>query len=174
MSGAAGGASAGEPGREAPGTDSPRVFFPPPLVYLAALGIAYWVDRRALPMPLSLGERSGWRAPAGGLLVGLGLVLDLLALERFRRSATSALPFRPASAFVALGPYRWTRNPMYLGMTLLFAGFGLLLDSAWVVLAALVAALAIDRWVIPREERYLARRFGASYLDYASRVRRWL
>lgn len=156
--------------------DGPGVWFPPPFVYLLAFLVFYWVDRALLPV--GLGRLSGGDGRvatiAGGCVLGLGLALDAWSLGRFWRAGTSALPFRPASRFVAVGPYRFTRNPMYLGITLGVIGLGFLLDSAWVLLAAFVGAAAIHAFVIPREERYLERRFGTSYLDYKQRVRRWL
>jgi protein-S-isoprenylcysteine O-methyltransferase Ste14 len=156
------------------GSDSPRILFPPPLVYLAAFGLAMAADRLAPwrfvggPAALDLARWGGW------LLVAGGVTLDLVSLVLFIRRKTSALPFRPAARFVASGPYRFTRNPMYLGMSSTLAGVGLLLGRPWVLVAALAASLAIDRWVIRREERYLERTFGAEYRDYCAAVRRWI
>ncbi|MCM2270031.1 MAG: isoprenylcysteine carboxylmethyltransferase family protein [Thermoanaerobaculia bacterium] len=162
--------------RPAERSDGPGVWFPPPLVYLLAFGLFYGIHRAVLPIGLGriFGGDGRVAAIAGACVVGLGLALDAWSLGRFWRAGTSALPFRPASSFVAVGPYRFTRNPMYLGITLVVIGLGFLLDSAWVLLAAFVGAAMIHAFVIPREERYLERRFGASYLDYTRRVRRWL
>lgn len=161
-------------GTRADAVDSPRILVPPPLVYLTAFALAMAADRWA---PWRLADIGGPLAVlrwSGALLLAVGLSLDLVALALFIRSRTSALPFRPATQFVARGPYRFTRNPMYLGMSTTLAGVGLLLARGWVVVAALVASLAIDRWVIRREERYLDRRFGADYRAYCAAVRRWL
>lgn len=158
--------------RSAERTDGPGVRFPPPFVYAGLAGLAWWLDGR---WPL--------RPPAaaqplldhlGLMLVVAGTLLEAASLLLFLAHRTSALPFRPAAAFVAVGPYRFTRNPMYLGMTALVAGLGLLVERLGVTLAAFAAAWTIGRFVISREERYLERRFGASYLDYKRRVRRWL
>lgn len=156
--------------------DGPGVWFPPPLVYLLAFALFYWIHRALLPVGLGrlFGGDGRIATIAGGCLIAAGLALDAWSLGRFWRAGTSALPFRPAARFVAVGPYRFTRNPMYLGITVAVSGLGVLLDSAWVVLAAFVGAAAIHAFVIPREERYLERRFGASYLDYKRRVRRWI
>jgi len=152
--------------------DGPGVWFPPPFVYAACAALAWWLDRRwPLRPPESL---HGALDTLGALLVATGLALDLSSLALFWLERTSALPFRPATSFVARGAYRFTRNPMYLGMTLLVAGLGLLLERLGLVPAALAAALVIDRFVIPREERHLETRFGESYRDYKRRVRRWL
>ncbi len=156
------------------GDDSPGIKVLPPLIYIGAFGLGGLVDRLH-PWPVTASwsrqELFFW---VGVLVCGLGVALDLWSLGLFARSQTSALPFRPASAIVARGPYRFTRNPMYLGMTLNLAGVGLLLGRTWIVLSALLATAIMDRYAIPREERYLERRFGAEYLDYKRRVRRWL
>lgn len=156
------------------GDDSPGIKVLPPLIFIGAFGLGGLADRFH-PWPVAASwsnqELFFW---AGALVCGLGVGLDLWSLGLFARSRTSAIPFRPASAFVARGPYRFTRNPMYLGMTLNLAGVGLLLGRTWIALSALLAAAIIDRYAIPREERYLERRFGTEYLDYKRRVRRWL
>jgi len=156
-----------------PAHDSPGVLFPPPLLYVLLVAAGWAIDRRA---PWRLPEIEGVITPAellGAILLAVGLTLDLLSLAQFLRSRTNALPFRPASAFVVGWPYGWTRNPMYLGMTSVTLGVALLTGRLWWLVSAAVAALAIDRFVIPREEAYLERRFGAAYLDYKRRVRRW-
>lgn len=156
------------------GEDSPRIRLLPPLVYLASFGVGGGLDR-LWPWPLATAQATieALRWP-GMALISIGVALDLWSIGLFGRAGTSALPFRPASTLVGAGPYRWTRNPMYLGMTLTLLGFGLLLGRTWIALSAFLAALVIDRYAIAREERYLERAFGASYLDYKRRVRRWL
>jgi protein-S-isoprenylcysteine O-methyltransferase Ste14 len=153
-------------------TDGPGVRFPPPFVYAGLAGLAWWLDGR-WPLRPPAAAQPTLDSLGLALVIG-GSLLDAASLLLFLAHRTSALPFRPASAFVAVGPYRFTRNPMYLGMTALVAGLGLLVERLGVTLAAFVAAWVIARFVIPREERYLERRFGASYLDYKRRVRRWL
>ncbi|MCB1008385.1 MAG: isoprenylcysteine carboxylmethyltransferase family protein [Acidobacteria bacterium] len=162
-----------EPAGPAVAADSPRVWVPPPLIYGGCVAFAWWLGPRFGASFSAFVPTTAARA-AGALLLAAGLVFDLWALGLFVRSRTSALPFRPARAIVAEGPYRWTRNPMYLGMTLSVLGAGLLLDRVPVAVAALVAAAIVDRWVIPREERYLESRFGDRYLELKRRVRRWL
>jgi protein-S-isoprenylcysteine O-methyltransferase Ste14 len=156
------------------GPDSPNIRLLPPLVFAAAFGLGAAADRLA-PWPIEA-------APAalaavrrtGVVMAAAGIALDVWSVALFRRAGTSPLPYRPASVFVARGPYRFSRNPMYLGMTLLLAGLGLWLASAWIALSALAGAAVIHLYAIPREERYLERAFGESYLDYRRRVRRWL
>lgn len=154
--------------------DSPGVLVLPPLVYLGAFGLGGLTDR-IWPWTLA----ANWRTQdlifwVGVALLTLGSSLELWSLGLFSYVRTSAIPFRPANAFVARGPYRLTRNPMYLGMTCTLAGVGMMLGRGWIALSAFLAALVIDRYAIRREEAYLERRFGGEYLDYKRRVRRWL
>lgn len=146
--------------------DNPRVIVPPPVMVAALVGIGLLIDG---------GPRAGALVLLGAALLGaVGLGLIVTALGLFFRSRTRPEPWRPASVLVARGPYRYTRNPMYLGLT--FIGFAIALAFTSVAAAVLtiLAALIIDRAVIVREEAYLERRFGADYLRYRERVRRWL
>lgn len=154
--------------------DSPGVLFPPPFLYVLLVAAGWAADRR---LPWRVPATEGVLSPAellGLLLLAGGLVLDVASLVQFLRSRTNALPFRPASAFVARWPYVWTRNPMYLGMTAVTAGLALVTGRLWWLASAILAWGVIDRFVVPREEAYLERRFGAGYLDYKRRVRRWI
>ena len=96
------------------------------------------------------------------------------ALRLFSRSRTRPEPWRPTTAVIVTGVYRFTRNPMYLGMVLAYAGVAVLLDSLPALLLLPVAVATIHQGVILREERYLAAKFGETYLAYQARVRRWL
>ncbi|HSM14911.1 MAG TPA: isoprenylcysteine carboxylmethyltransferase family protein [Thermoanaerobaculia bacterium] len=141
---------------------------------IGCFGLGGLLDRLQ-PWPLLASFEGIDAARSVGLaLLALGVALDVWSLGLFRRAGTSALPFLPASARVESGPYRFTRNPMYLGMTLSLAGVGLALNRGWILLAAPLAAAILDRYAIAREERYLERRFGDAYRDYKRRVRRWL
>jgi protein-S-isoprenylcysteine O-methyltransferase Ste14 len=154
--------------------DSPRILVPPPLIYVSLAAAGFALDL-TLPWRLAGGGAPGRALEiAGAIVLGAGIALDLASLALFLRARTSPIPFRPASTIVAAGPYRFTRNPMYLGMALTVAGLGLLTDVGWLLASALAAALIVDRAVIPREEAYLERRFGAAYDEYRRRVRRWL
>jgi protein-S-isoprenylcysteine O-methyltransferase Ste14 len=101
-------------------------------------------------------------------------VLAIWGILTFRRHHTAIIPHKPASTIVTDGPYRFTRNPMYVGLALQFAGVSLLLDSWWAIALLPVVVAIIDRSVIAREERYLASAFGADYGAYRLRVRRWI
>ena len=113
----------------------------------------------------------GWLGVAL-IVIGAGHMFTSLAL--FARSRTTIIPHHRSSAFVTRGAYRWTRNPMYVGMTLICLGIAALTGSVWAVLFLPLSVIAIDRGVIRMEEQQLEETFGAAYSAYKSRVRRWL
>ena len=154
-------------GERAP--DSAGVPLPPPLIYLASYGAALAADMLApLPPPGS------WASFPGAVLIAAGILPLGWALLRFARAHVNPLPTRPVETLVLAGPYRYTRNPMYLGMLLLYLGTALLTRLSWAVVFAPVVILLVNRIVIAREEAYLTRRFGSEYAAYRSRVRRWI
>jgi protein-S-isoprenylcysteine O-methyltransferase Ste14 len=146
------------------------VHVPPPLVYAVPLAAAWAVDR-LLPWRM---PGSGWRKGVGVALLVTGQAIAASGAVAFRRHHTSVIPGRPASAIVTTGPYMYTRNPMYLGMTVAYLGGSLLLGTWWapVVLPGVVAF--VDRNVIRREEAYLRNRFGEEYEAFSAHTRRWV
>lgn len=140
----------------------------PPLVYLAAiaLGVAF-----QLAMPLAFFP--AFNVPVGAVLVAIAVALFLFSVGKFRAAGTAVPANKPTTAIVRTGPYRFSRNPIYLAFSLLHLGIAIWVDSAW-ILATLVAALVLMHIVIGREERYLERKFGDEYLAYKASVRRWL
>jgi protein-S-isoprenylcysteine O-methyltransferase Ste14 len=123
------------------------------------------------PLP-ALGSPTRWLA--GGALIVPALLFGIASLATMRRAGTSPNPHVASAAMVDAGPYRLTRNPMYVSMILIFAGVACLFRATWVLVLMPLAALAVDRWVIVPEERYLTERFGDSYAAYRARVRRWI
>ena len=151
-------------------SDKPNVVALPPLIYLAAL-VGAFVMNALLPLRLPVGTLVRW-AGVGLMVAAVGLAIS--ARRAFTRAGTNVNPMQPATAIVASGPYRWTRNPMYAGMTALLVGFSLATRMAW-ALILLAPVLAIMHWgVVLREERYLTRKFGAEYEAYRAQVRRYL
>jgi protein-S-isoprenylcysteine O-methyltransferase Ste14 len=143
---------------------------PPPVLFLAALclGLAVQYFRpRALLAHVAIGYATG------GALIVLGLAVSTWVVLHFRRAGTPVSPLRPSRQLVVSGPYRFSRNPDYIGQALLYTGTALVLNSVWVFLAQLPALLLIRYAVIAREERYLKARFGAEYVRYCQCVRRW-
>jgi protein-S-isoprenylcysteine O-methyltransferase Ste14 len=150
--------------------DKPGVVAPPPLIALAAIAIGFAIE--AL-WPVALPARDT-RLFGGIALFALGFALFAWAFASFRRAGTSVETRRPSTAVVAAGPYRLTRNPIYLGMMLGIVGVGIAAGSVWVVAMALPFLVVIDYGVIAREERYLEGKFGPSYREYRARVKRWI
>lgn len=122
-----------------------------------------WPLAFGAPMPLV-----GW------LMIGAGAGIAGTALLTFLRERTAILPHRPATKIVAIGPYRYTRNPMYIGLSLAYCGISLLANQVWPLL--LLPGVLATLWVavIRREELYLAEAFGAEYEEYRRQVRRWI
>jgi protein-S-isoprenylcysteine O-methyltransferase Ste14 len=152
--------------------DTPGVIAPPPLIFLSFLlaGIAadpfLFGTSTALPEALRYGLGAAMALAAAVFLIG--------ALGGFRVARTRAEPWKPTTAIVTGGVYRFTRNPMYVGMALAYAGAALALDSPSALLLFAPALLVIRHGVVLREERYLEAKFGGEYLRYKARVRRWL
>jgi protein-S-isoprenylcysteine O-methyltransferase Ste14 len=150
--------------------ESPGVVVPPPLIVAMTLLSGLWFDGRlerwpTTPTVLVVG---------GAAVITAGLVLIGVALGLFRRAGTRPEPWQASSELVQAGVYRFTRNPMYLGMIAVYSGVALVLLSPTAGLLFLPLCLVLDRLVIAREEAYLSRRFGPSYDAYRKRVRRWL
>ena len=110
----------------------------------------------------------------GGLLLALGLGLDLAAAITMWRRRANILPHRPATALVTSGPFAWSRNPIYLGNTTALCGAGLAFANPWLIGTGLIAAVAVNRLAIVREEAHLARLFGGDWEAYCRRTPRWL
>ena len=108
------------------------------------------------------------------LFIGLGFTIIALSCREFARARTSIRPDRGANALIRTGPFRWSRNPLYLAVSLLIVGIGVWVNSLWVLLMLLPLVLVMSRAVIAREERYLEHKFGQVYVDYKQSVRRWL
>lgn len=142
----------------------------PPLVYVTSLVAGALIQ---LVKPLLFLSRT-LAVPLGSSLVVVAIVLFSYSVAKFRAAGTPVPARKATTAIVRTGPYGFSRNPIYLAFSLLQLGIAIWVNSVW-LLATLVAAIALIHYVvIPREEQYLERRFGAEYLDYKSSVRRWL
>jgi protein-S-isoprenylcysteine O-methyltransferase Ste14 len=150
--------------------DNPGIKVPPPLIYLLPLLLGLILDRRAhIPfLP------SGVRRIIGWPLVGGGVSLMSWFIFTMRRADTPIDPREPVSNLATDGPFRYTRNPAYLGLAMIYAGIAVLRNTLWAMLLLPLVLYVIQREVIGREERYLERTFGEEYLDYKARVRRWV
>ncbi len=155
-----------------PTHDRAAYLAPPGLLFFGCLGLAYGLE---LLLPPGFFE-GGW--PQRGLLVG-ALLLAAFALggtcfRLHRRHGTSVEPFEPTTALVTGGPYRFSRNPLYVAQLLGFAGFALLAGSVWMAGFLPLVALVLHYGAVLPEERYLEAKFGDEYRRYQARVRRWL
>ena len=143
---------------------------PPPVLYLAGLAIGVALDYL---WPLSI--ISGFlRYVIGSVLIALSAVIMPPVRKRFRRAATPFDVRKAASALIIDGPYRFSRHPTYVSLTMLYLGLGVLLDNGWVLILVVPIFLAMDLWVVQREERHLEAKFGDQVRRYKAGVRRWL
>ncbi len=149
----------------------PGIRLPPPVIYLAALVTGIVLNSLWAISPLS----GSWRYVLGSLLIGVAGLLITPVLRRFRRAGTPFSDFRKAaSVLITDGPYRFSRNPSYVALTLLYLGVGVILNNGWIWLLAVPVLLVMDLGVVRKEERHLETKFGEDYLRYKAAVRRWL
>lgn len=151
--------------------DSAQVRFPPPLVFLGFLLIGRVINELFRLNP-AIPTSVRWVLGGGAIVAGLAVIA--LALLRFRRSGNNPEPWKEDKVFVAEGIYRITRNPMYLGMALVCFGISVAVNCLGGLLTLPLSIASIQLFVIRREEAHLARRFGPTYEEYRSRVRRWI
>lgn len=143
----------------------------PPVWLLAFVALA-WVQADLLSLGLSFG--GGWADFIGGLLVGGGLVLMLLAVAEFRRHRTTVIPHREAGALIQTGIFKRTRNPIYLGDALVLLGLILRFDAVLSLPLVPVFVWVIEKRFIVPEENRLRRKFRATFAQYERKVRRWV
>ena len=162
-----------EPVRE---TDNPQAMktgpnpglLRPPIVFLCAILVGIALNR---PWPLHFVSPSVWSL--GPIVTGCAVVLFLLSYREFRRAGTSVQGSKRSTVIVRTGPYRFSRNPIYLAFILFVLGLSVWLNNAWLLVTLVPAVGIIAMVVIPREERFLERNFD-QYLSYKAQVRRWL
>jgi protein-S-isoprenylcysteine O-methyltransferase Ste14 len=152
----------------------PGVPFPPPFLFVAGFLVGLALERWGWRIPIAADGLRALFVVTGWLGVIAGLFLAGWGLLVFFRARTAIIPSHPASRLVTSGPYRFSRNPMYVGLSAQYLGLALLFNVAWPLLLFPVVILALVRLVIRREERYLADAFGDEYVLYGQRVRRWL
>ena len=151
---------------------------PPPLIYIAAFALGLLIERWApAPARLVFGEGREITPPlriAAAVLIAVGVVLGPLNALRFLFRGTTLNPTKQASVFLTRGMYAVSRNPMYLGLFLIYCGVAILNLAVWPLVTIVIPFLVVDRVVIPFEERQMADRYGSSYRDYCAQVGRWL
>lgn len=142
----------------------------PPLIYAVAV-FASLLMEFLLPLTVSL---PGWTISIGLAVMTLGLAMDVAAMLTMRRNRANILPHRAATALVTTGPFTLSRNPIYLGNTTMLAGAALAFGNMWFAVTVPFAIAAVTTLAITREERHMAASFGPAWVDYTSRVPRWL
>ena len=150
------------------------VRFPPPLYYVIRLLVLSVATEWLFPAQRTFRRTAPAACYRSGTPSRWRLAFAITALVTMRRAGTSPVPITPTSALVTGGPYRVTRNPMYLSLTLGYVGVAIWTQAVWAFVYLPVVILTVRRLVIDREERYLTLRFGQAYVDYSRRVRRWL
>lgn len=142
----------------------------PPLVYFVSIVTGLLLDL-ARPIPLL---PAGLAGPFGILLVVTALALFVYSVRTFRAAGTPVPGNKPTTAIVRSGPYRFTRNPIYVAFSILQLGVACWADSLWLIVTLIGSVVLMSYVVIPREERYLEKKFGREYLELKASVRRWL
>lgn len=153
--------------------DAPNVITFPPLIPLAGLGLSL-IGRMLHRVPLMPDRLAGPRKLAGVASIAAGAATAAWSARTFQQAGTDISPHQPATTLVESGPFRYTRNPIYLGGSAVYTGITLLLNNLWGVLLLPVVLAVLQRGVIEREEEHLRARFGDDYAAYTERVPRWL
>jgi protein-S-isoprenylcysteine O-methyltransferase Ste14 len=151
--------------------DHADVHILPPLLFLGSIALGVLLQ---LAVGLRFATQSGLRVPLGLALVALGVMPIAWSIRWMSRTKQDPDPRKPTPELIAGGPFRFSRNPIYLGMTLIQTGVGVALGNLWILVLLVPTLLVLQRGVIEKEEAYLERKFGDSYTRYRASVRRWL
>ncbi len=154
-------------------TGTAGVIARPPFIFLAALLLGFLVEH-LLPLPFEMPVSAPIGAIIGGVLIVIGLAFVVVGIRNFTAAGTPVPTNEPTRALVVTGIHGRTRNPIYLGMLLIYTGIAIAARSPWMLILILPLAITIRYGVVAREEAYLERLFGDDYRDYKARVRRWL
>lgn len=159
-----------EPPSTHPPSDVAGVLILPPLLYALALAAGFllqWI----VPRPIMQSNARYW---LGGILLAAGIFLAMWGRRVMERAGTNVNPTLPSTALVATGPFLFSRNPLYVALTLMYVGLALLANALWVLVLIVPVLVVLHYGVVRREERYLETKFGDAYREYRSRVRRYL
>lgn len=151
-------------------TDSPQVITPPPFVFLGGIIIGLIIDL-FIPAPF---VPEAYDLQAGLFVIALGIALMAWAVRTFNAAGTNVDVRQPSTKVVSSGPYRYSRNPIYVAMALAVLGASIWLNSLWILFSLVIILPVIEGGVIRREEGYLERKFGNQYTEYKAKVRRWV
>lgn len=151
--------------------DRAGVIAPPPLIYLGGILLGLALNRWWRPWPIFASASLRW---SGLVFVVAGAALAFAGRRAMLAAETNINPFKPTTSIVNSGPFRFTRNPLYLALTLIYVGLTLVANTWWCFPILVPVLLLIHFGVVAREERYLERKFQESYRQYRLRVRRYL
>jgi len=152
--------------------DNPRIYIPPPLLYVATFFIANLIQRL-----LPLNKAFFYSAPSklvGSAIILTGLVFTIPALRQFFQTKNTLITIKPANSLQTTGIYSVSRNPMYISLLLIYTGLSFIIGNWWNLVLLPLLIFIVQEYVIKREEKYLERRFGKLYFDYKAKVRRWI
>lgn len=161
-------------GKNGEENDHAAVKFPPPLVGLLTILIGYGLGKLVPIMDDFLVPAPARYWVGGTICIAAAIVLVVWPFKLFRKIEQDPKPWTPTPELIVTGPYKFTRNPMYLMMVLVCFGFSIILDEAWVFVLAPVCGYVIYLTAIRHEEVYLEEKFGDSYREYRKSVRRWI
>ena len=153
--------------------DYADVVVKPPILFAGAVLVGCllsWI----VPLGPGLGSANARALAVGGSLALIGFALMGLSVREFRRAGTSVIPGEPSTVLLESGPYRFTRNPIYIGFVIFYFGLAIMLTSAWMLVLLIPVLIILQRGVVEREEAYLQAKFGEAYRKYQARVPRWL
>lgn len=156
--------------RSTPDRAAIRIF--PPALPLLTIGTGVVLETSVAPLSMTLPTVVRWLG--GALVIAAVVVFGGWSVYLMRKSGQSENPWKPTTSIVRAGPYRITRNPMYLQMVMVCIGVGVALNNGWILLLTPLCAAALQFFVIRHEEAYLERKFGSEYRAYMSSVRRWI
>jgi protein-S-isoprenylcysteine O-methyltransferase Ste14 len=153
--------------------DYADVVVKPPFLFAGAIVLGCLLSW-FIPLGPGLGSANGRALAVGGSLALIGLALSALSVREFRRAGTSVVPGDPSTVLVEAGPYRFTRNPIYIGLVLFYFGLAIVATSVWMLLLLIPVLIILQRGVVEREEAYMQAKFGEPYRKYQTRVPRWV
>ena len=155
-------------------SQGPGTPFPPTMLFAIGLLFAWWAHQ-ALPFVFGPAPVLGaWLSAIGVVIFAAGAAVFWWGMATFSRAQTGIMLQSPASRLVTAGPYRWSRNPMYVGFVAMYLGLALMMNSVWPLVLLPAVIIALELVVITREERYLRSVFGPAYDEYCRRVKRWI
>lgn len=162
------------PNNESPDNESPGVIFPPPLILLAFLlggALLQFIFPLSFFAPINVGSLQFF---AGLAIILVGIALAIWGVRTFSKAGTNVATHQAALLVVTHGPYKFTRNPMYMGMQILLVGVGIMFSSEWFLLLWPIFFLILRFGVVAREERYMRDKFGEQYVALLNSTRRWI